>query len=334
MSGPLPQSAPQSAPGLPAHVARALDRSGLRIILTGASGWLGMATLELLEAALGGAFPARIACFGGAARGLALRSGSIVEQRPLAELGRLERAPSLLLHCAFLTRDRAELMPEAAYRAANLAIRDTVMSALEPVGVAAVFVPSSGAAALADDDAAPPARRLYGALKREDERAYADWANANGKRAVIARLFNLSGPCINKTGHYALASFINACLAGAPIRINAGHGVERGYVAVREVMALVLSVLLHGGGVTRLESGGEPIELGALARLVSATLGPVPIVRAPANAAPVDRYLGDNAAYQALLAAHAIPPVPLPVQIAETAAWLALNPHAQSGCAA
>jgi nucleoside-diphosphate-sugar epimerase len=144
-----------------------------RIIITGAGGWLGLATLDLLARALGDGFDKRVRAFGSSTRTLRLRDGTQVLQRPLTDLVWLPAEPSLLLHFAFLTKDRAETMSEADYRAANRAISDAVLSALEPIGAQAVFLASSGAAAKADDPAAHAAMRLYGAMKRDDEDAFA-----------------------------------------------------------------------------------------------------------------------------------------------------------------
>ena len=50
--------------GLTPHVAQALAANKARIVITGAGGWLGMATLELLAAALGDNVAHRVRCFG------------------------------------------------------------------------------------------------------------------------------------------------------------------------------------------------------------------------------------------------------------------------------
>ena len=307
-------------------VARSLAASQTRIVITGAGGWLGMATLELLHAALGDGLAHRVRCFGASHRKLTLVDGTAIEQRKLSALSALEPAPTLLLHLAFLTKDRAEAMDEAPYRAANQALDRLVIDAIGAMGVEAVFVASSGAAGRADDPAASPAMRLYGSLKRDQETAFADWATANGKAAVIARIFNLSGPHINKHGGYALAAFILDALAGRPIAIQAPHRVIRGYVAIRELMSLVFALLLDGqAGINRFDTGGEPLEMQDIAQTVADLLGPVPITRLPLNEAVSDIYLGDSATYRALLLRHAVVAVPFAQQVLETAAFLSLS---------
>lgn len=310
--------------GLTPHVAQALAANKARIVITGAGGWLGMATLETLHAALGESFANRVRCFGSSHRTLTLLGGTTVEQQPLAELAALDPTLTILLHLAFLTKDRAEAMDEQAYRAANDALDQVVLDALDPIRVKAIFVASSGAATRADDPTAAPAMRLYGSLKRAQEQRFADWAETNDKHAVIARIFNISGPHINKHGSYALAAFILDALAGQPITINASHRVIRSYVAIRELMSLVFALLLYGSSATsRFDSGGEPMEMQVIAQAIADMLGPVPITRPPLDPATTDHYVGDPAVYRALLASHSIDPVPFVRQVIETAEFLA-----------
>ncbi|NBC38178.1 NAD-dependent epimerase/dehydratase family protein [Novosphingobium sp. FSY-8] len=300
-------------------IAQALADEDRRIVITGAGGWLGLATLDLLAGALGAdAVEKRVRCFGASDRVLRLCDGTPILQRPLADLAWLPNEPTLVLHTAFLTKDRAEAMNEGEYRAANAAISQTVLRALTPIGADAVFVASSGAAAKADDPAASPAMRLYGAMKRDDEALFAQWAQDTGKAAVIARLYALAGPRINKPGAYALASFALDALAGRPIAVRAPRAVVRAYAPIREVMSLVFALMLRGGGVTRFDSGGTPMELADVAAIIADLVPGGRVDRAPITDPASDIYHGDGDAYAALLAAHGIAPVPLADAFAET----------------
>jgi nucleoside-diphosphate-sugar epimerase len=310
---------------LSAHTAAALRQSACRIVITGASGWLGRATLDLLREALGDTFDARVECFGSQSADVRLSAARTVKQRPLSELGTLPPKPTLLLHFAFLTKDRAETMPEAEYCTANRAIRHIVLDALEPIGVEAAFVASSGAARHADDASAAPAMRLYGMLKREDEDAFAGWAEACGASATIARIFNISGPHINKVRSYALSSLMLDALAGKSVVVRAPHEVRRGYVAIRELMSLAFALLIERRkGVIRFDSGGQNIELGSLAAMIASSMN-CPVERPPFRAGRPDIYLGDDRSYRLLLDRYAIEPVPLADQIEETAAFLKIG---------
>jgi nucleoside-diphosphate-sugar epimerase len=311
---------------LTSHVAAKLRDSEHRLVVTGAGGWLGMATLDLLSSALGDAFADRVCCFGSSRRTLKLLDGVEIEQEPLGRLAALAPRPTLVLHLAFLTKDRAEAMLEQEYREANRAIGRTVLDALDGIGAEGVFVSSSGAAAFVDDPGASPAMRLYGALKKDDEELFAGWAEAAGKCAVITRIFNLSGPYMNKHGSYALASFILDALAGRPVEVRAAKPVIRGYVAIRELMSLVFALLLDGErGVVRFDTGGRATEMQEIAEAVARICGPVAVRRPPLEDLPADEYVGSAGPYAALLRDRNVETVAFEQQITETAQFLSKN---------
>jgi UDP-glucuronate decarboxylase len=304
-------------------VIKSLRAGDQRIIITGASGWLGMATLELLHNALGERFAHRVHAFGSSDRDINLRGGITVRQCPLDELNRLQPEASLLLHFAFLTKDRVSGLDGDTYRDANRALSETVHDALDKIGVDALFVASSGAAYSAGDASANTALRLYGALKREDEDRFAAWAERRGRTAVIGRIFNVTGPYINKHQHYAFAAFILDAIAERRVRVNAPHRVVRGFVAIRELMSLVFAALLNPQGqVLRFDTGGGAMELAEVAEIIANTLGAAGSVRAAITSERIDHYVGDPAVYEALLAQYGVNKVSLDLQIRETADFL------------
>lgn len=306
--------------------AERLPAGNERIVITGASGWIGTATLELLYNTLGAdAFAERVLAFGSAARSLDFGAGKI-QQRPLAALLALPAKPTLVLHLAFLTKDKVSGMDAGEYQRLNRALSRTVLEALDLVGATAVFVASSGAAEFADDAEAAADLRLYGQLKKADEDAFASWASEHGHRAVIARIFALSGPHINKHDTYALASFIKNALAGRAIDIRATSAVYRSYVSVREMMSLVFAALLEKEGVLRFSTGGERLEMQQVAQIVSDTLGPVTINRPPVEPKLSNDYVGDHAAYLDVLARYGLTHIQFAEQVAETAQSFAADP--------
>jgi nucleoside-diphosphate-sugar epimerase len=216
-------------------------------------------------------------------------------------------------------------MDEEEYCAANRALSRQVIEALDPIGVDRLFIASSGAARHADDDGAPHDLRLYGRLKKDDEERFAAWALArpDRRRAAICRIFSLTGPYINKHDTYALASFILDALAGRAIDVRAPIPVQRSYVALRELISLVLVLLIDGcEPVLRFDSGGTPMELGDVAARVASVLGATKVNRASITGTGENVYVGDADAYLALLADAGIEPVPFDDQIAETAAYI------------
>jgi nucleoside-diphosphate-sugar epimerase len=305
--------------------AERLKQGDERVIVTGAGGWLGLATLEMLHGLLGKAFHRRVACFGARERTLTLRGGVEIAQSPLDGLSALGSEPSILLHLAFLTQEKAKTMSPEAYAAANWGISLKVMTALNRIGVQAAFLASSGAVYLADNKRAPRSKRLYGGLKMEDEARFVGWAEDTGKQLVIARIFNLSGPYINKRSSYALASFIADALADRPIQVTATHKVYRSYVAIEEMMSVALGALTaNGSGIVTFDTAGDGSpELEGIAHAVADTLRPqLKVWRGAIGREATDRYVGDAAKYDALRQLFGVRPVSFADQIRQTAAFM------------
>lgn len=307
--------------------AAALLADSRRIVVVGARGWIGRTVIALLHDALGEpGFAGRVACFG-SQDGVIEMDGFAVRQSSLSGLESLSPAPTLLLHLAFLTKDKVAGMDEAAYSAANRMLSDSVLAAIDRIGADRVFVASSGAAGFADDPAAAADLRLYGRLKRDDEDRFARWAESGpGRKVAIGRIFSVSGPWINKRETYALASFINDALEGREIAVRAPRPVYRSYVPVRELVSLVLVSLLcqrsRPEPVLRFQTGGEALELGDVASTVAQVLGGI-AVRAPISQPEPNHYVGDDEGWRRLLSDAGMTPVPLVQQVEETAAFLA-----------
>jgi UDP-glucuronate decarboxylase len=316
-------------PGLQGLGAERLKQDTSRIVVVGAGGWLGLATIELLHGLLGEQFSKRVVCFGSSQRTLNLRYGLTVLQQPLDGLRHLPAYPSLVLHLAFLTQEKAKVMPEAAYVAANTAISSEVLGSLDGIGAQGVFLPSSGAVYLVDQPGAEPSKQVYGRLKLEDEACFGAWAERAGKRAVIARVFNLSGPYINKQSSYALACFIADALADRPIEIKAARPVLRSYVAISELMSVVFGSLTDAKpGVTRFDTAGDRLyEMSEIAEVVREALDSHwNVERCALSNDPPDRYVGDGATLKRLGQNFGVESVQFPIQVTETARFMARCP--------
>jgi nucleoside-diphosphate-sugar epimerase len=318
-------------PAAPAAVltgagARRLLGSQVRVVVVGAGGWLGLATLELLSDLLGSTFGDRVLAFGSSPRWLSLRSGLTVRQGGLADLAGLRPEPTLLLHLAYLTQERAKTMSDGDYALANRTITDQVMASLDRIGVVGVFLPSSGAVYQTSDAHVAASVRLYGRLKLEDEARLRQWAGSPGRRAVIARVFNLSGAYINKLSSYALACFIADGLAHRPIAVKATRPVYRSYVAVSELMSVVFGALTDGqSGANLFDTAGDVVlEMGEIATAVSETCASgCSVARPPIASSQADRYVGDGAEYRRLREMFGVEPISFPAQILHTARYLA-----------
>jgi nucleoside-diphosphate-sugar epimerase len=222
-----------------------------------------------------------------------------------------------------LTKDKVAEMDDATYSAANKAISASVRAALDTIGATGVFVASSGSARSAEDPTASHDMQLYGSLKKYEEDIFSQWTTDTGKLAIITRIFNVTGPYMNKLQSYAYSSFILDALANRPISVRAPHRVIRGYVAIKELMSLVFAILLDGKpDVFRFDTGGPPQELEEVAHSVSHALGSVPVMRAEIQSDATDHYVGDKQRYDTLLTQYSIHSVSAEEGIRDTAEFL------------
>ena len=89
--------------------------SELGVVLTGGGGWLGQATLEMLDSSFGSQMTSRTHVFASRRRSITLRSGTHLEVYPLHELDHLKIGPHVLVHYAFATRELVSELGVAQY---------------------------------------------------------------------------------------------------------------------------------------------------------------------------------------------------------------------------
>jgi nucleoside-diphosphate-sugar epimerase len=217
----------------------------------------------------------------------------------------------VLLHFAYVTRERSQDQTWEAYVAANCAITSLVREAVvrhQP----RVFYASSGAAerpgSLRDDP--------YGALKRLDEHVLRD---ASGGRCAVARVFNVAGPHVTKPTAFLLTDLVTQALDGGPLRVRSRRPVIRSYVDVEDVAAWAIASA--GQDVVVSTAGDREVEAAELAQVIARVLGVEgqPLREFFDPSADADRYVGDRAGWAAALSAAGVVERTLEQQILRTA---------------
>jgi UDP-glucuronate decarboxylase len=317
----------ESRLALSSTTADSLMESGLDVVVTGGGGWLGQATLEMLEASLGTQVASRVHVFGSSRRSMSLRSGTRLEVLPLQDLSRLSLGPHLLAHYAFATREFVSQLGVEPYIARNEELTDLVATHILRTRPTGILNLSSGAVYQGNDVATNP----YGVLKARDERRFFAMAQELGSvgpspRIVIPRLFNLSGPFLNKPD-YVLGSLIRDIGGGGPIHLHAAKSVVRSYVHVGDLVNLAFAMMLEDGPLPldAFDTAGErEIEVGELAELTASVLGHpgMEILRPPFDGSPEDRYVGDPSTFRFLARSYGVELQLLPQQIRDTAHYL------------
>jgi len=291
-----------------------LDASD-RVLVTGAGGWFGLTVAALVA-------------------GTAARTMFVTRRPRLVDFGSGTAAavswdwgavqafsPTVVVDCAFILRDFADSMPIEQYVYANTVLTARLLQVAQMDTVRAVISVSSGAAVHPEDarsrgvDLDP-----YGYLKRQAELALLGAAAAAGAATVIARPWSLSGSLVTRPARYAFSDLIMQARSGE-IRIEAAHAVWRRYCGVDDFFAVALALASTSPGI--LDSGGELVEVGALAQRVCDVLGvDARIVRPEGPGGPSDDYYPPADAWEAACADVGLVPATLDEQIRSVDAHL------------
>ena len=315
------------------HVAARLRAFDGPIVVTGAGGWLGHATLEMLDAALGDDVVHRVAAFASSARPMRLRSGKTIEVRPLDHLPREGPSRALLFHYAYLGKEKVAELGIERFVQTNRAINERVLRYCGGIAEGGVFFASSGAAKFAAGSPEDRDREPYGAEKIRDESRFLGLQSL--KRAVcVSRIFNMTGPFINKLSEYAIATVLVDIANGGPIKLRANRRVLRSFVHVRDVVDLAMHLVLERNAPSEPfdVAGEEVVEIGELAQRAARLTGhpDIAIERPPLVPVSDDPYLGDWMTFYKMSRGAGVEPARLDRQILDTAEFLGAARSARS----
>lgn len=291
------------------------------IVITGPTGWIGTAMLAYLARNYD-AWPDQVSLFGSSARSVEAIDGTVLPMRALEALTSADLDGAIVVHLAYLTKEKVDLLGERRFTDTNLSIDDLVLSALAGARPRSVFVASSGAAMLA---AAGRDRHPYGLSKLRQEDRFRAWAASSGTPLIAGRIFNLAGPYINKVESYAIGSFVGQAKRAGSIRIDAAKPVFRSYLHVDDLCALIVGAGQAGIGRAKPIDfcGAETVEMSDTALAVAHQLGgDIVIARGPVDWSEPSAYLGDFTNTKVLAMELDIALAPFSSQVADTVRWI------------
>lgn len=189
-------------------VADALRRD--RLLITGASGWLGRTALDLVA-------PLGLPTLALASRRRSIRVGDhTVECRVWDPDEVASFGPTIVLDCAYLNMARKADVSVDEFIRNNRRLNEQLLFAAGLPGVRLALTVSSGAAVHPRDALAGSIDdNPYGYLKREAEHLLMDTAGRSGVVPVVLRAWSLSGAHVQNPRSYALGSQILGAAAGA-----------------------------------------------------------------------------------------------------------------------
>jgi nucleoside-diphosphate-sugar epimerase len=253
--------------------------------ISGATGWLGLETIDRLSSSISGD---SLCLFSSNGRRLVSSNNApLVTQDFL--LADPPQALEGFIHLAFLTREKVSTVGYSEYVSKNISLISQACKIIEISRPKWIVLVSSGAifdrntGQLETDCLKNP----YGFCKRIEENLILDSANKVGANVVIGRLWGATGGLMPLNSAYAISDFIQSAHQHKQITIRSAGSVFRRYVDAGDFMQVLYEAAVRGERTT-INSGGPKVEIGALANLVSDHFDGIKIVR------PVQSDLSDN----------------------------------------
>ena len=217
------------------------------IVLTGASGWVGRNFLnELQKKITREEFNQKVIAFGSKKSEILstyYKSELKIPIFPLDSIEKIikERENILLIHTAFITREKIDILGINSYINLNKNITKIVCDFLEKCFNPKALVISSGAATQLELKNISPEILLknpYAFLKLEEENKISQRCES-----FILRIYALTGKFIRDPNIFAFGNFILSALDNKPIEISAKNRVIRSYAYASDIANLGLSWL-------------------------------------------------------------------------------------------
>lgn len=295
-----------------------------KIIVTGATGWVGRSFLDALQQIIPSSrFNSQVLAIG--SKPATLKSTAYPQEEeiqipvfPLGQLPSLVANKSILLiHSAFLTKDRLSVYGYNDFVRINQSITSTVCDAILRASSARVVEISSGAALASlesKEDSLESTKDPYGFLKLQEESLISALAETQ-----VFRIFALSGRFIRDPKAFALGDFLLNALMGRVIRIQSISPVIRGYVNASDVAKCSLSWLFSGdAGASPCAAINEVASLSSLAGEISKMYGLPPAIIPDFHGSP-SSYSHSPLGFIVMCLNYGLTPMPLRAQILDTA---------------
>jgi nucleoside-diphosphate-sugar epimerase len=276
-----------------------------RILILGASGWLGRTLIrELLAQGSSDHY-----LISSRPRQLTVGSQKVqVHAFSLPEVRNFR--PEVVVNCAFLTKDKFQLHDLDTFIKINANLTAQFFQVLSLKRVELGLTISSGSATL------PTAESIelnpYGYLKKLEQDQLLLMRSPT-LIVGVARAWSLSGDLVPNPTSYAFSDFIWQALTAGKILVEAPSAVWRRYCDAAQFLNVSLATIMAGGH-TIVDSGGSLVEMRHLASTVSSVLGNVPVECAAPSGDP-EIYASDGNQYRELCKQLEVPFEPIDLQI-------------------
>jgi nucleoside-diphosphate-sugar epimerase len=262
----------------------------LNIIITGASGWIGKATLEFFYKIFQDKIGELVFPISASLKEITLSNNFSIKTYDYSHNFDKNKT-YIILHYNYATKDKLAILSDDEFNKNCQKINDSLGKIIKNYRIKSLIFPSSGAIYNQNN--------LYAQNKINDELYFLELSKKYNFNLMIPRIFNLGGPFINKPENYALNNFILQAKANKKIIINANNDVLRSYIHVNNLIDLFFKWIIDKDKETPLifdVSHPNKIEIKDLAKKIIEVLKiDCEVISTNYNSQnPSDDYVGDS----------------------------------------
>ena len=262
----------------------------LNIIITGASGFIGRATLEYFYKIFKDDIEKFVFPISASQKNIKLNNNFSIKTYDYSHNFDKNKV-YIILHYSYATKARLETLSDDEFNKNCQKINDSLYQIIKNYRIESLIFTSSGVIY--------NQKNPYAQNKINDELYFLDLSKKYNFNLMIPRIYNLGGPFINQPQTYALNNFILQAKANKKIIINADNDVFRSYVHVYNLIDLFFKWLIDTDKENPLIfdiSSPHKIEIKDLAKKISEILKFNCEIIAPNynSQNPSDDYVGDS----------------------------------------
>ena len=203
---------------------------------------------------------------------------------------------------AFLPRHNIDLIGPKKYREVNEKIVMDSVNSINVLRPKNVVLASSGAVYKTGKIFENSGNSLYSELKIFQEEKIQEACNKVNSNLITIRIFNLSGNGMPRDNTFAFSQIISEALNNQKIYIKSNFRVNRSYCDVTQLLRMLI-LASNSGYIGNLDSSGIKIEIRALAEKVVNELKSLSEIHAPdvISGELPDNYFSESKEYDNLL---------------------------------
>lgn len=237
----------------------------MKVLITGATGWLGHAALQAITKVLPEVKSEDLNLYASRERIHSDPTFGLVKINEFASSEHTPKNIDLFIALALKTRDYAIEMDEEDYLAGNKDLIEKHIELMKASNPKKIILISSGVVSKYLEGSWP--LDPYTEIKLLEEKLFNEFAKQAGSKLIVLRLWGATGELMTEPLKYAIGDLIYQAEINNQIIIKSKREVFRRYTDATQIFQVLIRGLQNNFSGT-LNSGGVTVEIESLARLI------------------------------------------------------------------